>query len=248
MPQEVKATIEPPKNLPIEDESTSRKLAENIRGRNIGFTFNNFIALLKKAAETKLAPVMIAILAVGLFTLSFHIGEKTFHPIKNFVVGVADQSYYIIQREFSLADNQAIIGKNFSADFSRGAAKLFKNDSIFAQDMKQGVKKIEKKTEELAREAFFQTYVMAIAGDIIVEGTGNLFYGSFKTVSEDIGRIAMMIKGQDNSYAPVAIETPQKGLESSITINDALAQLSQLFLGDQAKEIILWIENVADNH
>ncbi|MFH1657333.1 MAG: hypothetical protein ABH919_02600 [bacterium] len=247
LPQEIKATIEPPKNLPVEDEATSRKLSENISGRNIGFTFNNFIALLKKATETKLAPVMIAILAVSLFTLSFHIGERTFHPIKNFVVGMADQSYYIIQNELNLVDDQLIVDNSFPADFSRGTAKLFKNDSIFVQDMKRGVKNIEKKTEELVKEAFFQTYVMAVAGDIIVEGTGNLFYGSFKTVSEDIVRIAMTIKGQNSSNTSV-VGVPQKGLESSITINDALAQLSQLFLGNQAKEIILWIENTAENY
>lgn len=227
----IKMKIEAPNNLPVEGEFN---LAES---KNMSSPFVNFINSLKGVVDSKIVSGAVAVLAVGLFALSFYIGEKGFYPVKNFIIRVATESYYIIDGKFS-----ATVGENMSADFSREIGRFFRNDSIFVQDMARGAEKVKEESKKLTREIFFQMYIIAEAGNIITEWTKDLFYGSFKTVSEDVNRLVAITAGWDDGEKVLILSAERK---STISINEGLAQLSQIYFSDQLKGMILFFKNAS---
>ena len=196
--KEIRVEAKPPENLPIE-----RKI---------------------KKTKVKLLPPMIALLSVSLFVLGFFVGERSFQPAKNFIVGASKEAGYVISKEIS------------PTDLSGAINNIFQNTLIFFQDFKQGLKNIAPETKALEREAVFYSYVLAEAGNIITEETVKLFEESFATVSRDVNEIAAVAKGkgarQLEAHAPVEEErltVKIEWLEGSASIHYFGAEeLSQL--------------------
>ncbi len=126
--------VAPPPNLPVEAEKPKTS-----------FSFR---------------PILVALLALALFTHSIAFGARNFQPAKDFVTDV-----------YSLA--------------SLGARTVKFPAGITADSTQD----LNKKMSRVEREIIFNSHILAGAGSIITASTIEMFKKSFDTVSQDVTKM-----------------------------------------------------------